>query len=106
MQVAHGVLVALLTLLALLAALAALAVAALILALLEGAVAQLLLLADHVAELVERRHHVVVAVAVHLLPGPRHLQVFQHRLQLLEQLAGGVLGAGARRSARAGRSCS
>ena len=28
--------------------------------------------------------------------GPRHLQVFQHRLQLLEQLARGVLVAGAR----------
>src|SRR5215831_387121 len=68
-QLAHLVallaLLALLTLFALLAALAALAalaVAPLVLALLERAVAQLLLLADHVAELVERGHHVVVAV--------------------------------------------
>src|SRR5262249_27730725 len=54
-QLAHLVaLLALLTLLALLAALSALAVAPLLLALLERAVAQLLLLADHVAELVER----------------------------------------------------
>ena len=49
-QFAHLVAVALLALLALLAAL----LAALVLALAEGAVAQLLLLADHVAELVER----------------------------------------------------
>src|SRR4029450_13733879 len=65
-QLAHLVallaLLALLTLLALLAALSALAVAPLVLALLERAIAQLLLLADHVAELVERGHHVVVAV--------------------------------------------
>ncbi len=48
-------LLALLTLLAFLTALAALPLlAALVLALLEGAVAQLLLAADHVAELVER----------------------------------------------------
>src|SRR5215472_3005276 len=52
-QLAHLVaLLALLTLLALLAALAALAVAPLVLALLERAIAQLLLLADHVAEFV------------------------------------------------------
>ena len=44
-----------LTLLALLAALPALAVALLVWALLERAIAQLLLLADHIAELVERR---------------------------------------------------
>ena len=88
-----ALLLALLTLLAVLAALAALA--ALILALPEGAVAQLLLLADHVAEFVERRHHVVVAV-VHVAARPRHLQVFQHLLQLIEQLPRGVLGAGAR----------
>src|SRR5262249_23502068 len=56
-QLAHLVaLLALPTLLALLAALSALAVAPLVLALLERAVAQLLLLADHVAELVERGH--------------------------------------------------
>ena len=59
-------------------------------------VAQLLLLADHVAELVERGHHVVVAVAVHLLAGPRHLQVLQHLLELLQHLARRILGAGAR----------
>ena len=74
--------------------LAALAVAPLILALLEGLVAQLLLLADHVAEFVERRHHVVVAVFA-LRARPRHLQILQHRLQLIEQLARGVLVAGA-----------
>src|SRR5204862_7058052 len=63
-QIAELILVALLALLTLLALLAALtllaALAALILTLAEGAVAQLLLLADHVAELVEHRHHVVV----------------------------------------------
>ncbi len=63
-----------------------------ILALLEGLVAQLLLLADHVAEFVQRLLHVVVAG----LAGLRHLQVFQHLLQLLEQLLGGILVAGAR----------
>src|SRR4029453_13351539 len=87
-QLSHLVaLLALLTFLALLtllAALPALAVAPLVLTLLEGAVAQLLLLADHVAELVERRHHVVVAVAVHLLAGTGHLQVLQHLLELLQ----------------------
>ena len=85
-------LLALLTLL--LAALLPL-LAALVLALAERAVAQLLLLADHVAELVERRLHVVVVVAL-LAARPRHLQVLQHLLQLLEHLLGGVLGAGAR----------
>src|SRR5262245_23868343 len=95
-QLSHLVaLLALLTLLTLLAALPALAVAPLVLTLLEGAVAQLLLLADHVAELVERRHHVVVAVAVHLLAGTGHLQVLQHLLELLQHPARGVLGAGA-----------
>ena len=59
---------------------------------LEGLVAQLLLLANHVAEFVERLLHVVVAV----LAGPRHLQVFQHLLELFEQLFGGILVAGAR----------
>jgi len=86
LQVAHAVLVTLLALLTLLAALAALALltalAALILALLEGLVAQLLLTADHVAELVELAHHVVVTV-LHLA-GPRHLQILQHRLQFLQ----------------------
>ena len=87
-------LAALLALLAALTALALLAaLAALVLALLEGAVAQLLLAADHVAELVELAHHVVVAV-LHLA-GPRHLQVLEHRLQFLQHLPGGVLGAGA-----------
>src|SRR3954454_3597312 len=62
LQFAH-VLVALLV--------AAHAVAAVVLALLEGLVAQLLLLADHVAELVQRLLHLLVAV----LAGPRHLQV-------------------------------
>ncbi len=77
---------------ALLAALAILL--ALVLALAEGAVAQILLLADHVAELVELRHHVVGVVAVHVRR--RHLQIFHHLLQLLQKLAGGVLGAVAR----------
>ena len=87
-----------LTLLALLAALPALAllVAPLVLALPEGLVAQVLLLADHVAELVERRHHVVVHVVAALLARPGHLQVLQHLLQLFEQLLCGVLGARAR----------
>ena len=82
LQVAH----------ALVALLAAHAVAPRILALLEGLVAQLLLLADHVAEFVQRLLHVAVAG----LAGLRHLQVFQHLLQLLEQLLGGILVAGAR----------
>src|SRR5262245_46001642 len=95
-QLAHLIaLLALLTLLALLAALSALAVAPLVLALLERAIAQLLLLADHVAELVERGHHVVVAV-IHLLPGTRHLQVPQHLLEVLQHAARGIPGAGAR----------
>src|SRR5262249_596558 len=76
-------LLTLLTLLPLLSALAAL-LAALVLALLERLVAQLLLLADHVAELVERRHHVVVVLAV--LAGLRHLQVAQDVVELLEQI--------------------
>ena len=63
----------------------------LILALLEGAVAQILLLADHVAKLVELRHHGVAFVAVHIRR--RHLQVFHHLLQLLQQRPRGVLGA-------------
>src|SRR4029077_12856925 len=75
-QLAHLVaLLALLTLLALLAALSALpalAVVPLVLTLLEGAVAQLLLFADHVPELIQRRHHVVIAISVHLLPGAGH----------------------------------
>ena len=76
--------VALLILLALLPRLAALSTlaAALVLTLLERAVAQLLLLADDVAEFVERRHHVVVAV--HVAARTRHLEIFQHLLQLFE----------------------
>src|SRR5215471_13018860 len=88
-------LLALLSLLALLTALPTLAITALVLALLERAIAQLLLLADHVAELVERRHHVIVAV-IHLLPGTGHLQVFQHLLQILQHPARGIPGARAR----------
>ena len=75
----------------LLALLAAHAIAPRILALLVGLVAQLLLLADHVAELVQRLLHVVVAA----LAGLRHLQVFQHLLQLFEQLLCRILVAGA-----------
>src|SRR6266478_3505180 len=76
---------------ALIALLAAHAITPRILTLLEGLVAQLLLLADHVAKLVQRLLHVAVTLA-----GLRHLQVFQHLLQLFEQLPGGVLVAGAR----------
>ena len=82
-----------LALLALLAALALLP--ALVLALLEGAVAQLLLAADHVAELIERRLHLVVVVAA-LLARPRHLQVVEHLRKLIEHLARGVARSGAR----------
>src|SRR5262249_28958638 len=85
----------LLPLLALLTALSTLAIAPLVLALLERAIAQLLLLADHVAELVERGHHVVVAV-IHLLPGTGHRQVLQHLLEVLQHAARGIPGAGAR----------
>jgi hypothetical protein len=98
LQVGHALL-ALLAFLALLGLLAALttlpllsALALLVLTLLEGAVAQLLLLADHVAELVER---VVLITIALLLAGLRHLQVLQHLLKLLEQLAGGIASAGA-----------
>src|SRR5260221_2344266 len=77
---------------ALIALLAAHAIASRILALLEGLVAQLLLLADHVTKFVQRLPHLVIAG----LTGLRHLQVFQHLLQLFEQLPGGVLVAGAR----------
>ncbi len=80
---------------ALLSLLAALAVLpALVLALAERAVAQVLLLADHVAELVELRHHVVHVVAV--LVRRRHLQIFHHLLELLQKLLRRVLGAVAR----------
>ena len=78
-----------------LTALLALAVAPHVLALLEGLVAQLLLLADHVAQFVERRHHVVVAL-VALRARARHLQVLEHRLQFFQQPARGLLVAGAR----------
>ena len=81
-----------LPLLSLLAALAVLP--ALVLALAESAVAQFLLLADHVAELVELRHHVVHVVAV--LVRRRHLQIFHHLLKLLQKLLRRVPGAVAR----------
>src|SRR5258708_9520113 len=81
---------------ALIALLAAHAIAPRILALLEGLVAQLLLLADHVAKFVERLLHVAVG-----LSGLRHLKIFQHLLQLLEQLPGGVLVARARQALHA-----
>ena len=58
LQLAERIRVARLSALLALAALAA----PLVLPLLEGPVAQLLLAADHVAEFIERRHHVVVAV--------------------------------------------
>ena len=91
-------LLAFLTLLALLTALTTLALlAALILTLLKGAVAQLLLPADHVAELVERRVHLVVVIAA-LLARPRHLQVVEHLSELIQHLASGVARALARRS--------
>jgi hypothetical protein len=77
-------------------ALIALAVALHVLTFLEGLVAQLLLFADHVGQLVERRHHVLVFAVFALRARPRRLQVFQHRLQLIEQLLGGVLVARAR----------
>ena len=63
-----------------------------ILALLERLVAQLLLLADDIAEFIHRLVHVIVAG----LTGLRHLQIFQHRLELVEQLLGGILVARAR----------
>src|ERR1700730_1902106 len=96
-QLAELVRIALLILLALLTALAtlsalALLIALLVLPLLEGLVAQVLLLADHVAKLVQRRHVVIAVVALLRL---RHLQVFEHLLQLFEQFLGRVLGAGA-----------
>ena len=115
-QVAEGVplllaLLALLPLLPLLALLPGLAwrrafaaAPALVLTLLEGAVAQVLLLVDHVAEIVELLHHVAEVVAVHVRR--RHLQVFHHLLELLQQLARGVLGAAARHALQAGRACS
>ncbi len=81
---------------ALIALLAAAAVAPGILPLLERLVAQLLLLADHVAEFVQRLIHVAVA-----LSGLRHLQVFQHLLHLVEQRPRGVLVAGARQTLHA-----
>src|SRR5690348_10270834 len=80
LQVAHTVL-ALLTLLSLLA------LAAHVLTLLEGPVAQPLLLADHVAQFIELLRHVV---GIHVVR-TRHLQVLEHLLQLVEQTARGVL---------------
>ena len=64
-------------------ALLALAVAPHILALFEGVVAQLLLLADHVAQFVERRHHVVFALLA-LRARAGGLKVLEHRLHLVE----------------------
>src|SRR5262249_30551129 len=95
-QFAKGVRIALLALLPLLPLLAALSSltllaalpAPLVLALAEGLIAQLLLLANHVAKLVKHRHHVVVAVLPHLTR-PRHLQVLHHLRQLIEQLPRG-----------------
>ena len=52
---------------------------ALILTLAEGAVAQILLFVDHVAEFVQLLHHVAEIVAVHVRR--RHLQVFHHLLE-------------------------
>jgi len=98
-KVAHAVLVALLALLTLLTALAALTLLpallpTLILTLLERTVAQLLLPPDHIAQLIELVHHVVVAVPALHLAGLRHLQVVEHRLQLLQELTRGILGSG------------
>ena len=70
--------------------------ASLLLPLPERFIAQVLLLADHVAELVKRRHHVVVHVVAALLTRSGHLQVLQHLLELLQHLARRVLGAGSR----------
>ena len=69
-------------------------VAVLLLPLLEGAVAQILLLADHVAELVELGHHVIVVAVVAVRR--RHLQIFHHLLELGQELLGGVARAAAR----------
>ena len=69
---------------------------ALILALAEGAIAQVLLLPDHVAELIELRHHLVHAQVVAVHVRRRHLQVFHHLLELLQKLTRGILGAVAR----------
>ena len=49
---------------------------------------------DHVAELVELRHHIVQVVAV--LIRRRHLQILHHLLELLQKLPRGILGAVAR----------
>src|SRR6185312_1729723 len=97
-QLAHAVLERLLVLLQIahVRFLAAeLPVAAGILPFLVSAIAQLLLLADHVAELVERLIHLVVAL-IGLCAGARHLQVFEHGLELVEQLLRGFAVAGAR----------
>ncbi len=82
-----------------------LTLASLILTLPERAVPQLLLFADHVAEFVERRHH-VVTVLIALLARPSHLQILQHLLQFLQQPLSGILGTRARELLDAGRSCS
>ena len=87
--VAQALLVLLQVVHALVALLAPVAITPRILALLEGLVAQLLLLADHVAEFVQRLLHVVATLA-----GLRHLQVFKHLLQLFQELLRRVLVAG------------
>src|SRR5262249_31387995 len=91
-QLAH--LVALLSALALLALLTTLAaLPTLILTLLEGPIAQLLLLAQHFAKIIEHGHHIVVHVAIHALAGTSHLQILQHLLKLIEQLPSCILRA-------------
>jgi hypothetical protein len=92
LQVAH----------ALVALLAALAVAPGILALLVGLVAQLLLLADHVAELVQRLLHLVVAA----LAGLRHLQVSPASAGAVRAAAWRLPCRRNATSAPAGRACS
>lgn len=62
---------------AVLARLAALLVAMHFLTLPEGAIAQLLLLSDHVTELIERGRHLVIVIAV-LRARPRHLEILEH----------------------------
>ena len=72
-----------------------LTIAPAVLTLAEGLVAQLLLLANDVAQFVKRRHHVVVAVIAAGGAGPRRLQVFEHRLQFFKQPSCSILVAGA-----------
>src|SRR5262249_27024625 len=96
-QLTHLIaLLALLPLLALLTALPTLAIAPLVLALLERTIAQLLLLADHVAELVERRLGEVLRAAAQSFERPaleidRAVRVAFSELTF--RLAHGVAGA-------------